>query len=66
MRSIYNGLCINCKGFISDDRLLKWGICERCLGDIEAVKNFRELLNVLIEHGKLYFAKDLLSFQSRF
>ncbi|MEM0216687.1 MAG: reverse gyrase [Candidatus Bathyarchaeia archaeon] len=66
MRSIYNGLCINCKGFISDDRLLKWGICERCLGDIEDVKNFRELLNVLIEHGKLYFAKDLLSFQSRF
>ncbi|MEM2393930.1 MAG: reverse gyrase [Candidatus Bathyarchaeia archaeon] len=66
MRSMYNGLCINCKGLISDDRLLKWGICEKCLSDVKAVRNFRELSNVLMENGKLYFAKDILSFQDRF
>jgi|GEM_PF-4323951 len=35
MRGIYRGLCINCKGAISDERLLKFGVCENCLEKIK-------------------------------
>ena len=33
-RAIYSFACINCGGEILDERLLKLGLCERCLPDV--------------------------------
>ncbi|MBC7324326.1 MAG: reverse gyrase, partial [Moorella sp. (in: Bacteria)] len=66
MRSIYAGLCINCKGSISDDRLLGWGVCDRCLSDVASIRDSRQLLKALIEKNKLYFAKDMFLFRDSF
>ena len=35
MRGIYYGLCLNCRGPISDERLLQFGICKKCLEETE-------------------------------
>jgi reverse gyrase len=65
MRGIYHGLCINCKGSISDDRLLKFGICENCLEKIE-MKTWKQILQSLKDRGKLFFAEELLTFHKKF
>jgi reverse gyrase len=64
MRGLYHGLCINCKGVISDERLLKFGICENCLGKIEA-KSWKQVLRVLKDRGKLFFAEEILNFHKK-
>ena len=65
MRGIYYGLCLNCKGAISDDRLLQIGICEKCLEKVEGLKGWRRILKSLEENGKLYFAEEILSFHEK-
>jgi reverse gyrase len=61
MRGIYYGLCINCKGAISDERLLKLGICKRCIESVKGV-SWKRALRILKEKGNLYFASELLDF----
>ena len=61
MRGIYYGLCINCKGSISDERLLKLGICKRCIESVKGV-SWKRALKILKEKGNLYFASELLDF----
>ncbi|MDH5807172.1 MAG: reverse gyrase [Candidatus Verstraetearchaeota archaeon] len=63
MRAIYKGLCINCHGEISDERLLNIGICENCLKE---VKDRKEAFKILSENGKLLFSKEILEFHNKF
>jgi reverse gyrase len=65
MRGIYRGLCINCKGTISDERLLKFGVCENCLEKIK-MKSWKKVLQSLKEKGKLFFAEDIFTFHKNF
>ena len=65
MRGIYHGLCINCKGAISDERLLKFGVCESCLKKIE-MKSWKQVLKSLKEEGKLFFAEEIFNFHKKF
>ena len=65
MRGIYYGLCLNCRGPISDERLLQFGICKKCLEETESLKGWRQILKRLEENGKLYFAEEILSFHER-
>jgi reverse gyrase len=65
VRGIYHGLCINCKNAISDERLLKFGICESCLEKIE-IKSWKQVLQSLKDRGKLFFAEELLTFHKKF
>ena len=62
MRALYNGLCLNCNGTISDDRLLQIGICEKCLEKTERIKGWKQILKNLKENGKLYFAEEIFTF----
>ena len=66
MRGIYHGLCVNCKGAISDERLLRFGMCEKCLENVEAVKSWKQVLKALEEKGRLYFAGEVFSFHREF
>ncbi|MEM3697887.1 MAG: DEAD/DEAH box helicase, partial [Candidatus Bathyarchaeia archaeon] len=66
MKGIYYGLCVNCRGSISDERLLQFGICEKCLESVENVKSWRHVLRVLEENGKLYFAGEVFDFHRKF
>ena len=65
MRGIYYGLCVNCEGSISDERLLHLGVCEKCVGKAEAVKSWGQLLKILREKGKLYFAEEVFAFHQK-
>jgi len=62
----YHGLCVNCEGVISNDRLLKLGVCEKCLDRVDGVRSWSHLLKLLKDKGKLYFAEDLFKFHERF
>jgi reverse gyrase len=64
MRALYHGLCVNCEGTVSDDRLLQVGVCESCVEKAEAL-NWKELLEVLRENGKLYLAEEIFNFHER-
>ncbi|MEM2466621.1 MAG: reverse gyrase [Candidatus Bathyarchaeia archaeon] len=66
MRGIYHGLCVNCRGAVSDERLLHFGICENCLESVEDVKSWRKALKALQERGKLYFAGEFFDFYKGF
>ncbi|MEM3489889.1 MAG: reverse gyrase, partial [Nitrososphaerota archaeon] len=66
MRGIYYGLCVNCKGAVSDKRLLHFGICENCLESVEDVNSWRKALKFLKEKGRLYFATEVFDFHKRF
>lgn len=66
MRSIYHGLCVNCEGAISDDRLLWMGVCENCVERTETLKSREQLLKILREKGRLYFAEEIFLFQQKF
>ncbi|MEM2281780.1 MAG: DEAD/DEAH box helicase, partial [Candidatus Bathyarchaeia archaeon] len=65
MRGIYHGLCVNCEGVISDDRLIQIGICENCVERAEALKSWEQLLEVLRENGRLYFAEEIFHFHQK-
>jgi len=65
MRGIYYGLCVNCEGSISDERLLQLGVCEKCVGRAEAVKSWERLLKVLKAKGRLYFAEEAFVFHQK-
>ena len=65
MRGIYYGLCLNCRGPISDERLLQFGICKKCLEETESLKGWRQILKRLEENGKLYFAGEILEFHEK-
>ncbi|MEM4701212.1 MAG: reverse gyrase [Candidatus Bathyarchaeia archaeon] len=65
MRGIYHGLCVNCEGAISDERLLQLGVCERCVEKTETLKNWDQLLKVLKENGRLYFAEEIFAFHRK-
>ena len=62
----YHGLCVNCEGVISNERLLKIGVCEKCLDRVEDVKGWSQILKLLKDMGKLYFAEDIFTFHKRF
>ena len=62
----YHGLCVNCEGVISNDRLLKIGVCEKCLDKTEGVKGWSQILKLLKDRGRLYFAEDIFTFHKRF
>ena len=66
MRGIYHGLCVNCGGAISDERLLKFGVCEGCLEEVEGVKSRRQVLQSLKSRGRLYFADEIFDFHKGF
>jgi len=61
----YHGLCVNCEGVISNDRLLKLGVCEKCLDSVDGVRSWSHLLQLLKDRGKLYFAEDLFNFHKK-
>ena len=65
MRGIYYGLCLNCRGPISDERLLQMGICKKCLEKTEGLKGWKQILKRLEENGKLYFAGEILEFHEK-
>jgi reverse gyrase len=65
MRGIYHGLCINCKGAISDERLLKFGVCEKCL-EKNGIKSWKKVLQSLKDRGKLFFAEEIFTFHKKF
>ncbi|MEM1566783.1 MAG: reverse gyrase [Candidatus Bathyarchaeia archaeon] len=65
MRGIYNGLCVNCEGPISDERLIHVGVCEKCIEEAEALRSWGQILRVLRESGRLYFAEEIFAFHSR-
>jgi len=56
---------VNCEGSISDERLLQLGVCGKCVGKVEAVKSWEQLLKVLKKEGKLYFAEEVFAFHQR-
>lgn len=62
MRGIYHGLCVNCEGAISDERLLQLGVCEKCVEKTETLRGWDQLLKVLKENGRLYFAEEIFAF----
>jgi len=63
LRAIYHGLCINCNGQISDNRLFKFGVCEKCLREEpRKIKTWKELLQILREKNKLFSAEEVFSF----
>ena len=62
MRGIYHGLCVNCGGPISDERLLQGGVCERCVESLEPVKSWSRLLSVLKKQGRLRLAGEIFMF----
>lgn len=66
LRGIYNGLCVNCKGTISDERLLQFGICEKCLENVENLRSWKDVLEALKEKGRAYFAHEIYDFHKRF
>jgi len=66
LRGIYHGLCVNCRGAISDERLLKFGMCEKCLEDVEGVRSWKHVLKALEERGRLYFAGEVFAFYREF
>ncbi|MBS7636557.1 reverse gyrase, partial [Candidatus Bathyarchaeota archaeon] len=66
MRGIYQGLCVNCKGAVSDERLLRFGICENCLESVENLKSWKHVLRALGERGMLYFAGEVFDFYRKF
>jgi reverse gyrase len=66
VRGIYRGLCVNCRGAISDERLLQFGICEGCLEEAENVKSWRQVLQSLKDRGRLYFAEETFAFHRAF
>jgi len=65
MQGIYHGLCVNCEGSISDERLLKLGVCEKCVEEAETLKGWNQLLKVLKEKDRLYFAEEIFSFHQK-
>jgi reverse gyrase len=66
LRGIYHGLCVNCRGAISDERLLQIGMCENCLESVENVKSWKQALKALEERGRLYFAGEVFNFYRKF
>jgi reverse gyrase len=64
MRALYQGLCLNCEGTVSDERLLQIGVCENCVEKAESL-SWEQLLKVLREKGKLYFAEEIFLFHQR-
>jgi reverse gyrase len=58
---------VNCEGAISDERLLQLGVCENCVEKekVDAVKSWKQLLKILKENGKLYFADETFTFHKR-
>jgi len=65
MKALYQNLCLNCRSTISDERLIKIGVCETCLEKIEC-KNLKKILQSLKEKNKLYFAEEIFLFQNKF
>ncbi|MEM2001479.1 MAG: reverse gyrase [Candidatus Methanomethylicaceae archaeon] len=66
MRVIYHGLCLNCRGAISDERLLKFGICENCLERVDDLRSWKHVLKTLERRGNLRFADDIFNFYKAF
>ncbi|MEM2336539.1 MAG: reverse gyrase [Candidatus Bathyarchaeia archaeon] len=66
LRGIYHGLCVNCRGAVSDERLLHFGICENCLESVENIRSWKQALKALEERGKLYFAGEVFDFYRKF
>ena len=62
LRGIYTGLCINCSGPISDERLLSIGLCKKCLDENSNVRSWVSARKVLAESGKLNEAKRIYDF----
>jgi reverse gyrase len=56
LRGIYHGLCVNCKGAISDERLLQFGMCEGCIENVEGVKSWKQVLKAL-KKGETVFCR---------
>jgi reverse gyrase len=64
MKAIYNGLCLNCNGEISDERLFQSGICENCIN--VNVKERKEILEILRKNGKLLSIEKIFNFYENF
>lgn len=66
LRAVYCGLCLNCRGAISDERLLKFGICENCLENAEELRSWKHVLKALVEREKLLHADEVFHFRDEF
>ena len=64
MRAYYNSLCLNCNGRISDERLLKLGLCENCVPSIPQKR--KEIFKVLTKENKLWNYKGLLELEKSY
>ncbi|MEM5853744.1 MAG: reverse gyrase [Candidatus Aenigmatarchaeota archaeon] len=66
MRGIYHNLCLNCEGAISDERLLWFGICEKCIEKTEGLKGWKQVIKFLKKKGKVYFVDEINEFHEKF
>ena len=57
-RAVYSFACINCGGEILDERLLKLGLCEKCLPDVGDI-DFQQAIQILKSSGKLKKLKEI-------
>jgi len=64
MKAIYNGLCLNCNGEISSERLFQSGICEKCIDN--DIKDRKKILKILKENGKILYAEKIFNFYENF
>jgi reverse gyrase len=64
MKAIYNGLCLNCNGEISSERLFQSGICEKCIDS--DIKDRKKILKILKENGKILYAEKIFNFYENF
>ncbi|RJS83927.1 DEAD/DEAH box helicase, partial [Candidatus Bathyarchaeota archaeon] len=62
LRGIYRGLCINCGGSITDERLLWLGLCHRCLSGELKVRNWFVAEKILKRDNKLKNAERIYGF----
>lgn len=66
MRGIYHELCLNCRGPISDERLLQFGICEDCLERAEEFKSWKQVMRALEASGRIRFSGEIFRFYREF
>jgi len=64
MRAYYNFLCLNCSGRISDERLLKIGICENCLTKVPKQKS--KIFQILARENKLLGLKKIMRIENEY
>ncbi|MGC8936356.1 MAG: reverse gyrase [Candidatus Methanomethylicaceae archaeon] len=62
LRGIYHELCLNCRGPISDERLLQFGICENCLPRTEEFKSWKQVMRALEVSGRIRFSREIFRF----